>query len=58
MWKYTAVSARSCARALILAVRARINDQFARKIADAPVSDHLCGASAELAFRRSVQSQP
>jgi hypothetical protein len=41
------------------AARARINDQFAREIVDAPASDHICGASAaELAFRRSVQPQP
>ncbi len=37
------------------AVRARINEQFVKDIADAPAT-HACGASAaELAFRRSVQ---
>lgn len=53
------VSAAMDALAAKAAARARINDQFAKEIADAPASDHLCGASAaELAFRRSVQPQP
>lgn len=50
------VSAAMDALAAKAAARARINDQFAKEIADAPASDHICGASAaELAFRRSVQ---
>jgi hypothetical protein len=53
------VSAAMDALAAKAAARARINDQFTKEIADAPASDHICGASAaELAFRRSVQPQP
>jgi ribonucleoside-diphosphate reductase alpha chain len=53
------VSAAMDALAAKAAARARINDQFAREIADAPASDRICGTSAaELAFRRSVQPQP
>ncbi len=40
------------------AARAKINDRFVKEIANAPAT-HACGGSAaELAFRRSVQSQP
>lgn len=53
------VSAAMDALAAKAAARAKINDQFAKEIADAPASDPMCGASAaELAFRRSVQPQP
>jgi hypothetical protein len=52
------VSAAMDALAAKAAVRAKANDQFVKEIADAPASDHICGASAaELAFRRSVQPQ-
>lgn len=57
----SAVQVRAAMDALAAkaAARAMINDQFVKEIADAPASDHLCGASAaELAFRRSVQPQP
>lgn len=53
------VSAAMDALAVKATARARINDQFAKEVANAPASDHLCGASAaELAFRRSMQPQP
>ena len=53
------VSAAMDALAAKAAVRAKANDQFAKEIADAPASDHVCGGSAaELAFRRSVQPRP
>lgn len=53
------VSAAMDVLAAKAAARTRINDQFAKEIANAPASDRICGTSAaELAFRRSVQPQP